>query len=154
MIAVAVELDGDPLLAPQGVDLPVADVDVGFGQWPPLVFADLEEQALEVALCVCELRSVALEGKAKALAPRAAFADRGLDLVDVQNAPVLGFGQRAADEAERRSGRKVNDCLGKGGDRKAVVPGPFAPSPPMHPNPADRAALAGRADADRSRPVL
>jgi len=63
-------------------------------------------------------------------------------------------GQRAADEAERRSGRKVNDCLGKGGDRKAVVPGPFAPSPPMHPNPADRAALAGRADVDRSRPVL
>ncbi len=50
VVAVAVDLDRDALVAPQRVHLPAGDVDVGLGHGEAGRFADLEEQDLVLAL--------------------------------------------------------------------------------------------------------
>jgi len=129
---VAVELDHDLVLGPDRIHQPPGDLDVHCRWGEGASLAEEDELLLEQALGVCELRAVAFEGGAQPRAARLAAPEHRCDLVQGDELEELGLGQRPAELREPHRARDVEQRLGGGGDREAVVPDTVDAAVAMH----------------------
>jgi hypothetical protein len=127
----AVDLDGETLGGPKGIDQEAGDPDVHLRHRQAVLLAEHDEGLFEVAASVGEARLVVGEGALDGAASRTPAAGFRLELGDIEEHAVLGLGKDAADVMEPRRGGEVDDrplhgCHGQAfvedaGDREWVV---------------------------------
>jgi hypothetical protein len=121
----AVQLHGDALLSPQGVDSYPADPGVDLGQRQAGGLAELEESILEDAYGPGELGKVASESSAEVAGSTPSFPEHRLELVAIEETPVVGFGERTPKLPRRDDRGEVDEGPADGRHREASVLGSF-----------------------------
>ena len=76
-----------------------------------------------------------LERSTQPAAARAAPADERVERRQIQHFPVVGLGERAADEALRSLGCQIDQRLGSRGSWQAPMRDPLAAPPLVHDQP-------------------
>jgi hypothetical protein len=130
VVLAAVELDNDPLVAPQAVDRPGPDGRVALWQLNAAADQEPAKAPLELALGRPPAGDVGVQRGAQFGAARVATAQRELRVGGAQVVMELGLGQRAKERALLISGGEVEEGAGDGGGGKPAVLGGVAGAQP------------------------
>jgi hypothetical protein len=117
----AVQLDGQPLFGPEGVNAHATDLGIDVWERKASVLAELEETFLENAQGSSQLWQVAPKGDPHCLGASAPALERRLHLTDDQQPTVVGFGEGASKLARRQQRAKVDKGSGHRGDTETLA---------------------------------
>jgi hypothetical protein len=148
MAQVSVDLDDEPMVRPVGVGEPAVEEDVALRDGQVVGLAEPEQQALQLAPGVGQLRLVDPGRGADRGAPGDAASGQLLQRGQVQHVPVVGVRQRQAQQVVRTGGGEVEQRLGDSRHRQSAVHDPREVAAGMDDHGAGRRDAARGADVD------